>query len=75
MSSNNNNNNTCDNVAAQVPVLDGTNYRVWSSNMKAYLQAHGVWRIVDGSVARPTDAAEAAKWDVSDDIAQGNIVL
>ena len=75
MSSNNNNNNARDNVVAQVPVLDGTNYRVWSSNMKAYLQAHGVWRIVDGSVARPTDAAEAAKWDVSDDIAQGNIVL
>ena len=73
--SSNNNNNARDNVAAQVPVLDGTNYRVWSSNMKAYLQAHGVWRIVDGSVARPTDAVEAAKWDVSDDIAQGNIVL
>ena len=43
--------------------------------MKAYLQAHGVWRIVDGSVTRPTDTAEAAKWDVSDDIAQGNIIL
>src|ERR1700735_3032235 len=71
MSSNNNNNN----VSTHVPILDGTNYREWSAQMTAFLQAAGLWLIVNGTITIPTDAAEALKWQISDQQALGNITL
>ena len=71
MSSNNNN------IATHVPILDGTNYREWESQMKGYLQSQGLWRVANGTVTCPADdlAVEQAKWDISDDMAQGALTL
>src|ERR1700678_2951216 len=48
--------------------------------MQAFLQASGVWRIVNGTIIRPTgtsatDIAAQNAWDISDDTAMGNIIL
>ena len=32
----------------QFPKLNGTNYHVWSNNMKAVLQAKSLWGVVSG---------------------------
>ena len=50
MSSSNNNN-----IATRIPILDGTNYQEWESQMKGYLQSQGLWRVANGMVTRPTD--------------------
>ena len=36
-----------------VPVLDGTNYREWSTMMEAYLQTQELWEVVSGVYAMP----------------------
>ena len=71
MSSNNNN------IATHVPILDGTNYWEWESQMKEYLQSQGLWRVVNDMVTCPADdqPVEQAKWDISDDMAQGALTL
>ena len=47
--------------------------------MQAFLQASGLWRIVNGDTTCPAganaDAAQQATWDMSDDMAQGNLTL
>ena len=45
--------------------------------MKGYLQSQGLWRVANGTVTRPADnlAVEQAKWDISDDMAQGALTL
>ena len=72
MSSSNNNN-----IATHVPILDGTNYWGWESQMKGYLQSQGLWRVANGMVTCPADdqAVEQAKWDILDDMAQGALTL
>ena len=50
MSSSNNNN-----IATHIPILNGTNYREWESQMKEYLQSQGLWRVANGTVTRPAD--------------------
>jgi len=71
-----------------VPILDGSNYPLWSKSMKAYLQSQGLWGYAHGAITRPNDpdpalpaaeiatavAAQAA-WDRANDMAAGNIVL
>ena len=71
MSSNNNN------IATHIPILDGTNYREWESQMKGYLQSQGLWRVANGMVTRPANdqPVEQAKWDISDNIVQGALTL
>ena len=39
-----------------VPVLNGTNYRIWKIQMSNYLHAKGLWQYVRGLVPRPKDA-------------------
>ena len=72
MSSSNNNN-----IATHVPILDGTNYREWESQMKGYLQSQGLWRAANGMVTCPADdqPVEQAKWDILDDMEQGALTL
>ena len=73
MSSSNNNNN----IATHVPILDGTNYREWESQMKGYLQSQGLWRVANGTVTHPANdlPVEQAKWDILDNMAQGALTL
>ena len=62
-------------VSTYVPLLDGTNYREWSAQMRAYLHSVGYWLIVNGTTMAPTDPAELAKWTLSDSMANGAIEL
>ena len=62
-------------VSTYVPLLDGTNYREWSAQMRAYLRSVGYWLIVNGTTMAPTDPAELAKWTLSDSMANGAIEL
>ena len=43
--------------------------------MQAFLQANGLWKIVNGTATHPMNAADGAEWDVYDDMAHGNIIL
>ena len=45
--------------------------------MKGYLQSQGLWRVANGTVTRPANnlVVEQAKWDISDDMAQGAFTL
>ena len=62
-------------VSTYVPLLDGTNYREWSAQMRAYLQLVGYWLIVNSTTTALTDPAELAKWTLSDSMANGAIEL
>ena len=70
-------------AASLVPVLDGTNYGIWSKAMKAYLMSLGLWSYVNGTIqepqlpANPTPEQGAAylDWTKQNNMAMGNIVL
>src|SRR6201984_1837554 len=49
------------NTLSLVPILDGTNYGVWSSAMKAYLMSQGLWPHAAGTAVRPDEAAPKAE--------------
>ena len=68
-------NNTSSSVATYVPVLNGSNYREWESQMTAFLRSQGLWRIVNGTFTQPEDMDAGNKWDMSDDMAQGQMTL
>ena len=40
--------------------LSSTNYNTWSGDMEAWLKAQGLWRIVNGSQARPSFKSKPA---------------
>ena len=69
------NNQATSSVSTHVPILDGTNYREWATQMRAYLRSVGLWLIVSGTTMVPTDPAELAKWTLSDSMANGAIEL
>ena len=69
------NNQANPSVSTYVPILDGTNYREWSAQMRAYLRSVGYWLIVNGTTTALTDPAELAKWTLSDSMANGAIEL
>ena len=46
--------------------------------MTIFLRSQGLWRIVNGTATHPDEATHvdvANKWDMSDDMAQGQITL
>ena len=43
--------------------------------MTAFLRSQGLWRIVNGTFTQPEDVDAGNKWDVSDDMAQGQMTL
>ena len=69
------NNQATSSISTHVPILDGTNYREWAAQMRAYLWSVGLWLIVSGTTTAPTDPAELAKWTLSDSMANGAIEL
>ena len=68
-----------------VPVLDGTNYQVWSRSMKAYLRSQDLWLYTNGTWMRPGFAGAAhptaeectarANWDKNNESAIGYMTL
>ena len=72
------NNNASSSITTYVPILNGSNHREWESQMTAFLRSQGLWRIVNGTATHPDEATHvdaANKWDMSDDMAQGQITL
>ena len=37
-----------------VTVFDGTNFALWSRQMRAYLQSQGLWGYCTGTITKPT---------------------
>jgi hypothetical protein len=70
-------------AASLVPVLDGSNYSIWSKAMKAYLMSLGLWNYCDSTIQEPTlpaqptpeQAAAFLDWTKQNNMAMGNIVL
>jgi hypothetical protein len=52
-----------------VPMLDGTNWMVWSSKITSLLMAEGLWDIMEGMTPKPSPKEkEAAKDDESNEM-------
>ena len=70
-------------VKTAIPIFDGSNYNVWVDQMKFWLQSQNLWRIVNGTIPRPTvgpgprpvTAQDTAVWDNKDEAAFGAISL
>ena len=69
------NNQATTSVSTYVPILDGTNYREWSAQMRAYLHSVSYWLIVNGTTMAPMDPGELQKWTLSDSMANSAIEL
>ena len=69
------NNNASSSITTYIPVLNGSNYREWKSQMTAFLRLQGLWRIVNGTFPWPADMDTSNKWDMSDNMAQGQMTL
>jgi gag-polypeptide of LTR copia-type len=73
------------NVSQFVPILDGSNYGIWSSAMRAFLISLGLWAHAMGTTAAPTKMVDAAgaitnqeahdKWFEKDAMAIGHLTL
>ena len=73
------------NAALFVPVLDGSNYGLWSTAMKVFLMSLGLWTHVTGVTAASAEVLSAAgevtnqevrdKWFERDTMAIGHITL
>src|ERR1700733_1296356 len=78
--------NMSSSIERLVPLLDGSNYRVWKDSMKSYLMSQGYWRIANGEYLKPASLAttngcyaqvesDRREWDNKDDAAYGSIML
>ncbi|KAF9027869.1 hypothetical protein BDP27DRAFT_1179388, partial [Rhodocollybia butyracea] len=56
-------------------VLTKDNYNDWVGNMKASLMSQGLWRLVSGKEAKPSDPALLDKWEIKAEKAAGLIFL
>ncbi|KAJ3019198.1 hypothetical protein NUW54_g144 [Trametes sanguinea] len=67
-------NNMSNSLTTLVPVLDGSNWREWSSRMKAYLMSQGQWYVIESTL--PAEgAANRETWVGDNHRAMGNISL
>ena len=72
------------NATLFVPILDGSNYGLWSTAMKAFLMSLGLWAHVTGVTAAPAEVHSAAgkvtnqeahdKWFERDSMAIGHMI-
>src|ERR1700733_3089810 len=78
--------NMSSSIEKLVPLLDGSNYRVWKDSMQSYLMSQGYWRITNGQYLKPASLAttndryaqvesDRREWDNKDDAAYGSIML
>src|SRR3984885_15888433 len=49
--------NMSSSIEKLVPLLDGSNYRVWKDSMQSYLMSQGYWRITNGQYLKPASLA------------------
>ena len=57
-----------------VPVLDGTNYREWSTMMEAYLQMQELWEVVSGVYPIPIQP-KGTRWTTECDGQQVSVIV
>jgi len=50
-----------DSSISSIPLLTSENYRLWSDDIKSWLQLNGLWRLVSGLEKKP-----AAKPEIQD---------
>ncbi|EPQ55450.1 hypothetical protein GLOTRDRAFT_42040 [Gloeophyllum trabeum ATCC 11539] len=50
-----------DNLITVVPVLDGSNWPLWSQQMKAYLMSQGLWGHCDSTITMPSPVVTTYK--------------
>ena len=68
-------------LTSLVPILDGSNYGLWSKAMKAYLMSIGLWGHASREIASPapaedgTNHANLPEWTKRDQQAMGSILL
>ena len=62
-------------TVAKIKPLNSSNYREWAGEMRAWLMRNGLWRLVSGKEARPSDAKELDKWEQKAEKAAGEIYL
>src|SRR5277367_6149175 len=72
-------------LTSLVPVLDGSNYGVWQTSMKAFLMSQGMWGHITGVAGFPlavfdaddnqTNAPQQEEWLKRDDMVHGHLVL
>jgi hypothetical protein len=73
------------NVAQFVPILDSSNYEIWSTVMRAFLMSLGLWAHVMGITTAPIKMLDATgvvtnqeacdKWFEKDTMAIGHLTL
>ncbi|EPQ53416.1 hypothetical protein GLOTRDRAFT_44965 [Gloeophyllum trabeum ATCC 11539] len=69
------------NLIAVVPILDGSNWSLWSQQMKAYLMSQGLWGHCDGTIIMPDPVVTTSKdgstnaWRLNDTKTIGTIRL
>jgi gag-polypeptide of LTR copia-type len=73
------------NVVQFIPILDGSNYGIWSTVMRAFLMFMGLWAHIMGTTAAPAETLDATgvvtnqeahnKWFEKDTMAIGHLTL
>jgi hypothetical protein len=73
------------NISQFVPILDSSNYEIWSSAMRAFLMSLGLWAHTMGTTAAPVETHDATgavmnqeahnKWFEKDAMAISHITL
>jgi hypothetical protein len=73
------------NISQFIPILDSSNYGIWSSVMRAFLMSLGLWAHATGTTAAPAETVDAAgaitnqeacdKWFEKDAMAIGHLTL
>ena len=75
-------------LTTSVSILDGLNYLVWKSQMRAWLRSKGLWKMTSGNEKKFPQVADSEstttkqanyrayiEWDNKDDQAYGSILL
>jgi len=73
-------------ITTSMSILDGLNYLVWESQMRAWLRSKGLWQITSGNekkfppvvdtettAIKQADYKACMKWDNKDDQVYGSI--
>jgi hypothetical protein len=73
------------NISQFVPILDSSNYGIWSSAMRAFLMSLGLWAYATGTTTAPTEMDDVTgavtnqeahdKWFEKEAMAIGHLTL
>ncbi|XP_061720001.1 uncharacterized protein LOC133527129 [Cydia pomonella] len=61
--------------AIKIDQLNESNYETWKIQVEAVLIKNDAWGYVNGSIKKPAEVAEAAKWEIGDSKAKSDLIL